>query len=607
MVQPSDPPVTADVPPAEAGKPDKQDPNLDQNSDDRIDIPYWRRCLEDAERAEGNWRKRGREIIQIYRNETGTSASTVKTKKGTKVGNVTFNILFANTETMLPAIYQQPPQPIVRSRFTAPSKMGPPPLGLPPAIGAVPPMAGSPLPPPGAPAPAGSGGLPSGGGGQPVPVPGLPPELSPVDAGLPPPPPDTYGQPGIPGGIAPAPVPGMAPPPEAPQVGPAPSQKAIEAAASVMEKALEIVMDDELSHESVKAAIKDVLLPGRGVCRVRWIPHMQDKPMLDPDTGAPLKDEDSGEDMTEEVKVWEQVNDEYVFWEDLLLDPVRAPGDIDWVAFRHLFNEKQLVEEFEGTSPEFDALIKAGKVQSELCKWTEETAAKEVVGGGTPMRTADKLGDVIRKCMVWEIWDRREKQVIWFVRDAGGMVLRVDPDSYKLTGFFPIPRPILAVTTTDTQIPRPFYDLYANLAADLDETSARISRLTEKIKVRGGYNSASNDIAHLLTADDGKMLPVDGVDLLNGGLKNHIWIVPIIEWVQALKELYIARDQIKQAIYEVMGISDIMRGATKASETATAQRIKGSMGMVRLADQKQQAGNFVRDLLRMKGELIAQN
>jgi hypothetical protein len=84
-------------------------------------------------------------------------------------------------------------------------------------------------------------------------------------------------------------------------------------------------------------------------------------------------------------------------------------------------------------------------------------------------------------------------------------------------------------------------------------------------------------------------------------------MMPILDFVNALKELYVAREQIKQAIYEIMGISDIMRGATKASETATAQRIKGSMGMVRLSDQKQQASNFVTDLLRMKAELIAKN
>jgi hypothetical protein len=84
-------------------------------------------------------------------------------------------------------------------------------------------------------------------------------------------------------------------------------------------------------------------------------------------------------------------------------------------------------------------------------------------------------------------------------------------------------------------------------------------------------------------------------------------MVPIDIWMAALDKLFLAREQIKQAIYEIMGISDIMRGATKASETATAQRIKGSMGVSRLEDQRVAAANFVRDLLRLKAEVIAQN
>jgi hypothetical protein len=166
---------------------------------------------------------------------------------------------------------------------------------------------------------------------------------------------------------------------------------------------------------------------------------------------------------------------------------------------------------------------------------------------------------------------------------------------------------MLAITTTDSRIPRPYYDLYAKLAGDLDEVSARISALTKQIKVRGAYNGASRDIADILSAGDQKMLPVDGVDLISGGLQNHIWMVPIDIFMAALDKLLLAKEQLKQSIYEIMGISDIMRGATKASETATAQRIKGSMGVSRMEEFKQTAGNFVRDLLRLKAEIICQN
>ena len=584
-----------------ATKPDKQDgPGSGIGDDgyagiDQVDKKYWLDCLEDAERAEQDWRRRGREIIQLYRNETRNSRNNRWV-----AGSITFNVLYANTEVMLPAIYQKPPQPVVRSRFTKvasppppmPMMMGPPPMGPPGVPPPQPPMPGGPVPVPEMPP-----GPPPMNGPPPMGPPPGPPPGAPIV--MPPLGPPGAAPGGPPMGMLPPPP---MPPPPPPQTGPA--QKDIETAASVMEKALEIVTDDEHSHEAVKMAIKDVLLPGRGVCRVRWKPVMKQVPVMAGDGTTPLPGPD-GQPQQQDVKVWEEVDDEYVYWEDFLADPVRASSDMNWMAFRHLFTKKDLDTEFAG-SPQYEALKTQGKL-ADLFRWTDESAAQNVVGGGPAMKTAVKLGDKIKKAMLWEIWDRMSGQIIWFSRDASGMVFRVDPDVLQLDGFYPIPVPMLAVTTTDSRIPRPFYDLYARLADDLDETSARITALTKQIKVRGGYNAASTEIRDMLTAGDQKMIPVEGVDMINGGLANHIWIVPIVEWMNALDKLFIAREQCKQAIYEVMGISDIMRGATKASETATAQRIKGSMGASRLEDAKQQAGNFVRDLLRLKAEIIARN
>jgi hypothetical protein len=384
-----------------------------------------------------------------------------------------------------------------------------------------------------------------------------------------------------------------------------PSQQDIETAAAVMEKALEIVVADEASHEAVKAAVRDMLLPGRGICRVRWKPVLKQVPVEDPVMGGPLSHPGTGQPVMKDAKIWETVDDEYVFWEDILIDPVRNHGDVEWIAFRHLFAEKALTEEF-GDSEKLKSYQKDGKL-SELLKWTEESAAKSPVGGGQATRASGKLDSVVRKAMVWEIWNRSTREVLWIIREGGGCALRVDPDVLGLEGFYPIPKPIYAVVTTETMIPKAFYDLYAHLAADLDDTSRRISDLTAKIKVRGGYNSANKDIANLLTADDGKLLPVDGVDLMSGGLQNHIWLVPILEWVNALKELYMSRDQQKNAIYEIIGISDIVRGATNPYETATAQRMKGTVGSGRMAGVQNSVGNFVRDLMRLKGDIIARN
>jgi len=607
-------PSPTDTIPASQGKPNSPpeeaiDPLFDPG---QIDKKYWERCLADAERAEQDWRVRGREIIKIYRND---GAFTNLGKRKTNSGN-TFNILFSNTEVMQPAIYTKPPVPVVRSRFakkSLPPQPVPPPAPppLPPQAPTAGPLGTPPLPPEGA------SSLMMGGGGGEI---ALPP---PPGGDLPPPPDMAMGGGPVPGTpVTPTPPPAPAPPGEPqfqdmlpPQLAPMPpgmpSQEDIDTAASVMEKALEIVLDDDVSHEAVRAAVKDVLLPGRGICRVRWKPQLESQPVEDPVMGGALTlpgeppEELGGEPLTQDVKVWETVNDEYVYWEDILFDPVRQFADGSWIGFRHLFDKQSLLAEFPD-SEQLRALEQQGKL-GELLRWTEESAAKSTVGGGSPLKSAEKLGDVIKKAMAWEIWDKTNRRVIWFIRETSGLVLRVDEDTLNLSNFFPVPKPLLAVVTTDTMLPRPYFDLYDNLAADLEETSQRISRLTEKIKVRGGYNSASRDIQELLTAGDGKMIPIVGVDMLNGGLQNHIWIVPIVDWVNALKELYLAREQIKQAIYEVMGISDIMRGATNPHETATAQRIKGTMGVGRLNDQKGNVENFVRDLLRLKAEIIAKN
>lgn len=621
-------PITAPIEPATIGKVNVPPPGTetgDVASPGKVDLRYWISCLTDAERAEQDWRKRGREIIGIYRNQNRTG----KSSKAGALGPVVFNILFANTEVMLPATYSKPPEPVVRSRFTKPSEPPPvlPPQPMPPPAGMVPPPEVGGLPagpspgPPAGPPSAGGPPMPPGGppalaagpplGGPPSSVPMAPPLAT--DLPLPPAP-----APLLPGGPLPPEAPPIGLPPAAqgpigglmppiPTPPPPAPPSATETAAAVIEKALSVVLDSENSDEAVKMAIKDVLLPGRGVCRVRWKPQMKQVPVTAGDGETPLPEGAvaGAEPAMQEIKIWEEVDDEYVYWEDLLVDPVRAAADMNWIGFRHLFTKEELTAEFTGT-PAFDKLVADGKLAT-LLLWTDESAAKSPVGGGSSMKTAEHLGDYIKKAMVWEIWDRRSRSIIWLIRDGAGIVLRVDPDSLQLDGFYCIPTPMLAVTTTDTRIPRPFFDLYATLAADLDETSARISNLTKQIKVRGAYNAANSDMADILTAGDQKMIPVDGVDLLNGGLQNHIWLVPIVEFMNALDKLFIAREQTKQAIYEVMGISDIMRGATKASETATAQRIKGSMGVGRLLDLKQQTGNFVRDLLRLKAEIICKN
>ena len=89
----------------EADRPDVQ-PVTDTTE---IDTGWWERALSDAERAEKNWRARGRDIVQIYRGDIPITRPrsgkyNAQSAYSTRQENSSvFNILYANTEVMLPA------------------------------------------------------------------------------------------------------------------------------------------------------------------------------------------------------------------------------------------------------------------------------------------------------------------------------------------------------------------------------------------------------------------------------------------------------------------------------------------------------------------------
>ncbi|GAI68289.1 unnamed protein product, partial [marine sediment metagenome] len=65
---------------------------------------------------------------------------------------------------------------------------------------------------------------------------------------------------------------------------------------------------------------------------------------------------------------------------------------------------------------------------------------------------------------------------------------------------------------------------------------------------------------------------------------------------------------VKQQIYEILGISDIIRGAnTRASESATAQNLKGQWANVRLREDTSDVARLWKDVFRIMAEIMAEH
>jgi hypothetical protein len=214
--------------------------------------------------------------------------------------------------------------------------------------------------------------------------------------------------------------------------------------------------------------------------------------------------------------------------------------------------------------------------------------------------------DKVKKAVVWEIWCKKTGTAKW-VADGYQYILDEKPDPLQLENFFPCPKPLYATLTTDSLIPIADFLQYQDQANEIDELTDRISKLAEACKVVGVYDASSPAIERMLKEGvDNTLIPVDSWAAFGekGGLKGSVDWLPLDMVVNALNQLYISREQCKTVIYEITGLSDIIRGATKEAETATAQRLKSQFASLRLKELQNALAIFASDLLRIKAQIM---
>lgn len=358
----------------------------------------------------------------------------------------------------------------------------------------------------------------------------------------------------------------------------------------LLTRASEYTFEAEDFDRCMQYVVHDALLVGRGVARVRYDPVF----VAHQDDG-----DDDGDEPTESAPddlAAERVCFEHVQWDDFRCEPCRNWKDVTWVAFRLFLTKKELVDRFG----------EAG--ESVPC---DHTSRESVTGTPNSPNNSDR--DEENRGKVWEIWDRTTRRVTFLAPevdggDGKGMILSEEDDPLSLTGFFPVPQPLYTTEDPSSLIPVPDYEIYSVLAGDLERTTKRIIHLTKAIKVAGIYDASLPELQNLYGDGDARLEPSQNVMALieRGGLEKAIWFAPIEPIIIALRDLYQHREVIKQAIYEITGVSDIMRGQTMASETATAQQIKGQWGSLRLQRRQRDVQRFARDMLRLSVEVMAE-
>lgn len=359
-------------------------------------------------------------------------------------------------------------------------------------------------------------------------------------------------------------------------------------AAQAGQRALEFVLDTNIEgyetyDEGVRSTVMSGLLPGRGIAAVKY-----DHETVDVDQGE-------GKDAIPYMN-WETVCIDTKPWDRFLHGYAKKWSQVPWIAYElHLDRE----EARKAGIPD-DLLAKIEFTKGEDTDEHEDTTKKA--------DSEQNLGEA-ETALFYQIWDKKGgRKVRYLCPQYKEALCAVQDDPLGLTGFFNTPKPITFVERVDDLTPVPLYALYENQANEVNKLTIRIKHLIAAIKATAAYDGElGDDLKKLLDADEGQLFQADKGSSLAAekGFDNAIWFWPVDKLIVVLKELYVARESAKAVIYEITGISDIIRGSTKASETATAQQIKSQWGTLRLKRPQKEVQRYCRDLLRMMLDVAA--
>lgn len=346
------------------------------------------------------------------------------------------------------------------------------------------------------------------------------------------------------------------------------------AASEVLERALVVNFELEDINAVMMQVRDDMLANGRGAAWVRY----------EDDTDPAAEADPAAEPQNQRAPY------EHVDRSDFLHEPARKWQEVGWVGKRAWLTRDQGVRRFG------DKFTKVDLKERKETNDQEETSYK-----------GEKKGEV------WEIWSKTKNCVVW-VTEGLEEVLDIRPPFLKLEGFFPCPKPAYSTTERRKLIPVPDYYYYKDQLDEINELTARISALAECLRMKGFYAGGAGELGEAIEIalkqqdNNALLLPVPNLAALGGTtLKDSIVWLPVVEVANTIKELILLRRQLIEDVYQITGISDIMRGDSDPDETLGAQELKSQYGSVRIRERQSELVRFARDLTRIAGEIMAEN
>lgn len=345
----------------------------------------------------------------------------------------------------------------------------------------------------------------------------------------------------------------------------------------------DIEREGDTQREAFGYALQDFDMPGLGCVRVRYVAEFQ---KVEAAPGVP----------EHEAKSYEDAEVDYVHWTDIRWSKARVWHELRLLAFRAEMSKAEVAKSFG----------------EDVAKLIPYSANKKMGEKANPWAQAE----------VWEVWHKETKSVFFYVEGYGHVLTPVGlaPDAVNpngsvkdplgLPGFWPCPRFMLANGTTSTLVPVPDFYLAQDLYLEIDNITTRIDLLVDALKVAGAYDASVGALKQLLSSRGNVMIPVENWPAFQekNGLQGAVAWWPLEQVAAALVHLRQHRQETMDLLFQVTGMSDLMRGqATAAGATAHEQNIKAKFGSVRLQAMQEEFARFCSDTQRLRAQVIARH
>lgn len=285
----------------------------------------------------------------------------------------------------------------------------------------------------------------------------------------------------------------------------------------------------------------------------------------------------------------EKVCVEHTNRRDFLHEPARTWNEVGWVAKRSWMTMEELKARFAKSSD--GAYVQA----------STQVLRKDNQRGAATRQ--EKAG-------VWEIWSKTENKVVW-VCEGVDVCLDEGEPHLKLQRFFPCPRPAYATKQRASLVPVPEMLLYKDQLEEINALTNRIHALSEAVKIKA-FIPAGSDVGDAIQAaislnDDRKIVvPVPNWAAF-GGQGEVIHYLPIEVIANTIAGLVELRRAVIDDVYQIMGLSDIMRGTTEKDETLGAQQLKAQFGSVRIRDKQGEMARVGKECVEIAAEIMAEH